>query len=117
MENKGYHRLIAWQKADQLALEIYKITSKFPRNYFPLISQMQRAALSVPANIVEGYSRKTGKDKRRFYNLAYSSLTELEYYLEFCYKLKLYSFSTHKKLFELQNETAKVLSGLSKTTK
>ena len=117
MENKGYHRLIAWQKADQLALMIYQITAKFPNKFFSLISQMQRAALSVPANIVEGYSRKSGKEKRRFYNLAYSSLTELEYYIEFCYKIKLYSNATLHKLYSVQNETAKILSGLSRSTK
>ena len=116
MNKKGYRNLIAWQKADKLAVNIYKISMKFPSKYFSLISQMQRAALSVPANIVEGYSRKTKQDKARFYNQAYSSLTELEYYIDFVFQLKLYNESIHQILINQQTETAKLLTGLYRAT-
>ena len=58
-----YKDLIAWQKADELAYEIYKMTKAFPRDeIYGLTSQIRRAALSVPTNIVEGYARKGDKE-------------------------------------------------------
>lgn len=55
---KGYHKLIVWQRAHELVKVIYRITSSFPRSEtFGLTSQIKRAAVSVVANIVEGYSR------------------------------------------------------------
>lgn len=117
MNIKGYRKLIAWQKSDELARTVYNITNQFPKKHFYLISQMQRAALSVPANIVEGYSRKTGKEKRRFYEIALSSLTELEYYIDFCYQIGLISGSSYRSLVEGQTESAKILVGLERSTR
>jgi four helix bundle protein len=77
---------------------------------------MQRAALSAPANIVEGYCRTTKKEKRRFYNIALASLAELEYYIDFSASLQLYSLLIQNKLSEQENETARVLTGLIKST-
>jgi len=76
-ENKiGYRKLIVWQKADELAFQIYRITKDFPsEERFGLVSQMRRAALSVAANIAEGYTRNSKKDKVHFYNIALGSLT------------------------------------------
>jgi four helix bundle protein len=113
---KGYRNLIAWQKADDLAFQIYSVTSGFPRKHFNLVSQMQRAALSVPANIVEGYARTTKKEKRRFYEIALSSLSELEYYIDFCFQLKLISLQNYNLLSRKQSESAKLLFGLKKST-
>ncbi len=76
---------------------------------------MQRAALSAPANIVEGYARTTYREKRRFYDIAIASLAELEYYIDFYYKLDLYSENTYHQLIERQSETARVLKGLKKS--
>ncbi len=91
---KSYRRLIVWQKADELAFQVYLVTKKFPREeMFGLISQMRRAAFSVPANIVEGYARSSRKGKVQFYNIARGSLTELEYYLDFSLRLKYPVFS------------------------
>jgi len=84
---KGYRRLIVWQRSDELAFQVYVISKIFPREeLFSLVSQMRRAAISVPANIVEGYSRDSNKEKIQFYNIAKGSLTELEYYLDFSLK-------------------------------
>lgn len=113
---KGYRKLIAWQKANDLAFNIYEITSKF-KNNFSLVSQMERAALSVPANIVEGYSRSSNREKRRFYQISISSLTELEYYIDFAYQLKHFDDKTFKILIDKQSETARILTGLIKSTK
>ena len=72
--------LIVFQKADELAFKIYKITVSFPKTEaFGLTSQLRRAALSVPTNIVEGYARKSKKELAQFINIALGSLAETEY--------------------------------------
>ncbi|MDI6788107.1 MAG: four helix bundle protein [Planctomycetota bacterium] len=73
---------MVWQKSHQLVLNIYRITKEFPKaEIFGLISQMRRAAVSVPANIVEGFKKRGIRDKINFYNIAQASLEELRYYL------------------------------------
>ena len=115
---KGYRRLIVWQRADELAFQIYVITKKFPREeLFSLVSQMRRAAISVPANIVEGYSRTSNKEKIQFYNIARSSLTELEYFLDFSFRLNYLSRNQYDFLIKLRNEAGKLLNGFIKSIK
>jgi len=80
--------LIVFQKADELAFKIYKITVPFPKSeMFGLTSQLRRAALSVPTNIVEGYARKSKKELAQFINIALGSLAETEYLLNFSKRL------------------------------
>jgi len=80
---KGYHRIVAWQRAHALALLVYDLTEKFPRHeLFGLTKQLRDAAISVPANIVEGYSRGSSKQYLYHLNVAWGSLAEVEYYLE-----------------------------------
>lgn len=65
----GYRKLIVWERAHSLVKEIYKYTGNFPKDeLFGLVSQIRRCAVSVPANIVEGYSRKSVKEKLNFFN-------------------------------------------------
>jgi four helix bundle protein len=76
---RNYKELKVWQKAYQLCLELYKITSGFPREErYGLSSQIRRAAVSVPSNIAEGYGRKTTPDYIRSLYFAYGSNCELE---------------------------------------
>ena len=76
---KNYKELKVWQKSYQPCLEIYRITAKFPKEEkFGLISQIRRAAVSVPSNIAEGYGRKTTADYVRSLYIAYGSNCELE---------------------------------------
>jgi four helix bundle protein len=83
-----YKNLIVWQKANELALKIYKLTEEFPKKEtFGITSQIRRAALSVPTNIVEGYGRKTKIELSRFLDMARGSLAETEYLLEFSKEL------------------------------
>jgi len=80
---KGFRRLIAWQKGHQLALAVYEATKGFPSDErFGLVSQVRRAAVSVPANIAEGYTRRHTAEFRQALNVAKGSLAELEYYVE-----------------------------------
>jgi four helix bundle protein len=90
MENKiySYKDLIVWQKSVELAIAIYKLTEKFPKTeIYGLISQMRRAAISIPSNIAERRKRGSIKDFRQFLIIAYSSGAELETQLEIVKKL------------------------------
>src|SRR5262249_36267972 len=73
---------LVWQKAHQTTLAIYRLTAAFPNHEkFGLSAQMQRAAVSVPANIAEGFKRRGLADKARFLNIAQASLEECRYFL------------------------------------
>jgi four helix bundle protein len=77
-----YEDLLMWQKAHECVLVVYTLTKNFPKEeIYGLTSQMRRAAVSVPANIAEGFRRKSTADKLRFYNFAQASLDECHYYL------------------------------------
>ncbi|MBI2196137.1 four helix bundle protein [Candidatus Daviesbacteria bacterium] len=115
--NKGYRKLIAWQKGNLLAHLIYDVTAKFPRNeLFGLTSQMRRAVLSVCANIAEGYSRSGLKDRKHFYQMAVASLTELEFFIDFASERKFINSFDYERILDVHTETARVLSGLLKST-
>ena len=76
-----FEDLVMWQKSHLLTLRVYKVTRTFPREeLFGLSAQMRRAATSVPANIAEGFSKRTRSDKARVMNIAQASLEELRYY-------------------------------------
>jgi len=108
---RSFEDLIVWQKSHELALEIYKITKDFPQDEkFGLVSQMRRAAVSVAANIAEGFKRRTTKDKINFYNTSQSSLNELEYYIVLIEDLR-YADSLDKIKFLIE-EVGKMLNGL-----
>jgi four helix bundle protein len=78
---KSFEDLIVWQKSHQLTLLVYRVTADFPKSeLYGLVSQMRRAAVSVPANIAEGFKRRKNPDKARCMNIAQASLEELRYY-------------------------------------
>jgi four helix bundle protein len=80
--SKRFEDLIVWEKSHKFVLDIYKLTSGFPKSeMFGLSSQLRRAAISIPANIVEGYKKLGRADKARFLNIAQGSLEECRYYL------------------------------------
>ena len=76
-----FEDLIVWQKSHQLTLEVYRVTRGYPREeLYGLVSQMRRAAISIPANIAEGFKKRGRSDKARLMNIAQGSLEELRYY-------------------------------------
>jgi four helix bundle protein len=78
---KKFEELIVWQKSHQLTLLVYKVTAVYPKHeLYGLVSQMRRAAVSVPANIAEGFKRRKNPDKARCLNIAQASLEEVRYY-------------------------------------
>ncbi|MEW6740718.1 MAG: four helix bundle protein [Nitrospirota bacterium] len=79
-----YKNLVVWQKANLLALKVYKLTEDFPKKEtLGIASQLRRSALSVPTNIVEGYGRKSKTELSRFIDISLGSLAETEYLIEF----------------------------------
>lgn len=79
---KSFEDLIVWQKAHQFVLSVYELTSNFPKHEtYGLTSQLRRAAVLIPANIAEGFKKRTAKDKVKFLNIAQGSLEECRYYL------------------------------------
>ncbi|WP_155322084.1 four helix bundle protein [Desulfosarcina ovata] len=79
---RRFQDLIVWQKAHQFVLSVYRYTANFPKTEkYGLTSQFRRAAISIPANIAEGFKKKSSPDKARFFNIAQGSLEECRYYL------------------------------------
>ena len=79
---KTFKDLIVWQKAHRFVLAVYSLTAGFPRSeIYCLTNQMRRAAISIPANIAEGFKKRGVSDKTRFLNIAEGSLEECRYYL------------------------------------
>ncbi len=79
---KSFQDLIVWQKAHQFVLGVYRLTDGFPKTEtYGMTSQLRRAAVSIPANIAEGFKKKGRPDKVRFLNIAQGSLEECRYYL------------------------------------
>jgi four helix bundle protein len=77
--SRSYEDLIVWQKSISLTKDIYTITSSFPNTeQYGLVSQMRRAAVSIPSNIAEGQRRGTKKDFAQFLHIAYGSAAELK---------------------------------------
>jgi four helix bundle protein len=79
---KCFQELLVWQKAHQFVLSVYRQSEVFPKaEMYGLTSQFRRAAISVPANIAEGFKKRTKAEKARFMNIAQGSLEECRYYL------------------------------------
>jgi len=110
---RDYTKIKAWQLADELALLVYKATREFPKSeIWGLTSQMRRAAVSVPANIVEGSARRSRNEYLQFLYIAMSSLTELNYYIRFTNELGYLGTSRYQELWAKAQEGLKTLQGL-----
>ena len=110
---KDYRRNKAWQKCDQFAFAVYGATRPFPREeLYGLTSQIRRAALSAPTNIVEGCARRTQRDYLSFLNRAEASLEEAGYLLDFACRLGYLETKGWQVLLAMKEEAARVLAGL-----
>lgn len=110
---KEFTDLISWQEAHKLVIQIYVLTKKFPKTeIFGLISQMQRAAVSITSNIAEGFGRQGYKEKIQFYYMAQGSLTELKNQLLIARDIK---YIDNEQYFNINNQieiSHKLLQGL-----
>lgn len=85
---RNYRDLDVWKEGMNLSVATYRLSSRLPNTeQFGLISQMRRAAVSIPANIAEGYHRQSDNELRQFLHIARGSLAELETYLHLCGEL------------------------------
>ena len=110
---QDHRKLRAFQLADALVLGVYEATASFPaRERFGLTSQLRRAAVSVPGNIVEGCGRDGLKDYVRFLQIAFSSLREAGYYVELSQRLGYLDDDQTGPLLAQYDERAKVLAAL-----
>jgi four helix bundle protein len=113
---RDHRNLRAFELADQLALEVYKATKAFPKEeLFGLTSQMRRAAVSVPSNVVEGCARQSKAEFIRFLDIAFGSGRELAYQMSLASRLKYMTEEDSQRLEAIANEMLKVLSGLIKS--
>ena len=113
---RDHTKLTAFQKADVLVVQIYRATAGFPaEENFGLKSQIRRAAVSVPSNIVEGCSRSGEKDFLRFLEVAFGSLRELAYQLDLSARLGYLPAAEFQSIEPLVQETEKVLGSLIRT--
>jgi four helix bundle protein len=113
MKSQSFTELIVWQKAHQFVLAIYEITKGFPKEeIYGLTSQFRRAAVSIPANIAEGYRKRSKKDKAKYFNIAEGSLEECKYYLILSKDLTY--IIDNDNTFSLAEEVSKLLYAYSK---
>lgn len=111
MTTQKFQELIVWQKAYLFVLEVYKYIKLFPKDeVYALSSQFKRAAVSIPANIAEGYKKRGKADKARFMNIAQGSLEECQYYLILSYDL---GYGENEQLRLLLHEVSKMLESYS----
>jgi four helix bundle protein len=105
--SRTFEDLIVWQKAHAFVLRVYQLSARFPKHeLFGMTSQFRRAAVSIPANIAEGFKKLGKPDKLRFYNISQGSLEECRYYLLLARDLKY--GDTHE-LLMLLNEVSRLL--------
>ena len=113
---RDHNKLIAFQLADELAIEIYQITNHFPKEeLFGLTSQMRRAAVSVASNIVEGCARESQTEYVRFLEIAFGSLKELHYQYTLAFRLGFVKEIKNEINVQKFNEAEKVLASLIRT--
>lgn len=107
---KGYKKLLVWQKADELAYQVYLATKAFPKEeLYGITSQLRRAATSISVNIVEGAGRQNRNEFKQFINIALGSLAETEYLLSFCLRLGYLNKERYELLEFLRAETGAML--------
>ncbi|HLA94368.1 MAG TPA: four helix bundle protein [Pyrinomonadaceae bacterium] len=115
-ETGSYKSLIVWQKSILLVKNIYILTAKFPgEEKFGLVSQMRRAAVSIPSNIAEGQARRTTPDFIRFISMAEGSLAELDTQLTISVELGYCSQDQTNDCGSLKDEIRKMLNALRRT--
>jgi four helix bundle protein len=110
---QSYKELFVYQKGYQLSLEIYRVTNNFPKEeLYGIISQMRRAAISIPCNIAEGYRRGHRKEYIQFLYIAQGSCGELETLLSLSWDLSYINEENFAKLYKIQEDVSRLLRAL-----
>ena len=112
-EVRSYKDLVAWQKSMDLVTAVYRASQGFPKEeIFGLVSQIRRAAVSVPSNIAEGHARTSKKEFQYFLSNARGSLAELETQLTIAYQLAYIDETGITQLLDRLGEVGRILNGL-----
>lgn len=116
MTVRSYRDLEVWQKAMDLVVSCYQLTREFPKNeIYGLDGQLQRAAVSIPANIAEGRQRQHSKEFLQFLSFASGSLAELETHIQIAGRLNYVHEVQLKELLDKTAEIGRMLNGLRKS--
>src|ERR1043165_2583957 len=108
---KDFRSLKVWERAHALTLAIYKATEPFPKHeLYSLTNQIQRAAVSIPANIAEGCGKDSDAELKRYFSIAMGSSSELEYLLLLARDLNYLPEATHQTIHSNLVETRKMLN-------
>ncbi|MDP2967727.1 MAG: four helix bundle protein [Deltaproteobacteria bacterium] len=112
---KMYENLDAWKEATNLAVRIYEITKRYPKEeIFGITSQLRRAAISISSNLAEGAARKSKKDFKQFVHIASGSLNEVDSLLHISSRLSLINTDLYKELKEHVDREGRLIGGLLK---
>ena len=118
MDSQNFRSLKVWQLGMQLVEEVYRLCQHFPKQeMYGLISQIQRAAVSVPANIAEGHAMGSGKDFLRYLAIAQGSLAELETHLILAERIKYAASAQSEPILARCSDEARMLRGLRKSVR
>ncbi|HBR18382.1 MAG TPA: diversity-generating retroelement protein bAvd family protein [Deltaproteobacteria bacterium] len=118
MNINSYKDLEVWKKSMDLAVDCYNITKDFPKSEtYGICSQLQRAAVSIPANIAEGRGRQYIKEFLHHLSIAYGSLSELETFIMLSERLKYINEDKSKSIILRTTELGRMLNGLQKSLK
>ncbi len=113
----SHKNLNVWKQSINPTIEIYRLTDNFPNSeLYGLVSQLRRAAVSIPSNIAEGAARSSKKDRARFYEIARSSLVEIDTQIEIALQLGYLSKNEIQTLNKTINEVFAMLSALNRNT-
>ena len=116
MPTFSFEQIVAWQKAHAFTVLVYQTTKKFPKDeLFGLTSQFRRAAVSIEANIAEGYKKISKVDKLRFLNISEGSLSECRNYIILSRDLDYIDDKQYSQLYYSIEETSKLLTAYSKS--
>lgn len=112
---ENFDKLLVWQRAHSLVLKIYEVTNNFPKEeIWGLTSQIRRAAVSVPSNIVEGKARDSRNDFKRFLLIARGSLEEVKYQSLLAKELKYMNDEQYEEVAAMIDNVGRLLGGLIK---
>ncbi len=114
--SRSYRDLIAWQKSMDLVEKIYRLTFTFPKEeLYGLVSQMRRAAVSVPSNIAEGQGRMSQGEFRQFLGHARGSLLELETQVLIAQRLRFITANDAQRVLDDASEITRIVHGLAES--
>ena len=115
---RAHKKLDVWKMSMQLTKEIYVVTSRYPRDeQYGIVSQMRRAATSVPANIAEGAARRSTREFLQFLSIAGGSLSELDTFLDLSFMLGYINEEDKLRIDAIVANVGKTLAGLMRSLK